>query len=88
MRCTIWLFFTIYFQSFAILTRDELYNRSLYSDEIGKELNLNIFCVIDDRKNFLILRTNENKRSGMALFTQIWKLDIVLAKFVEGPWPL
>ncbi len=37
---------------------------------------LNLFCVISDRKNVLIPRTNENKRSGMAWFTQIWKLNI------------
>lgn len=55
--------------SFSILTRDRLYIRSLYPDKIDKELNL--FCVIDYCKNSLILCGYVNKRSGLALFTQI-----------------
>ena len=63
-------------KSFAIFTRETLSTRSLYWDKIDNELNR--FCVIDDRRNVLILRANENERSGVAVVAPPIKTILIM----------
>ncbi len=63
-----------------------MYTKSLYSNKIDNELNP--LCVIEDRKNVWSFRANEKKRSDLALFTQIRKLNDFLARLFGGHGPV